>query len=411
MKKFLLLFLPMLFAISAAVGQENYQKGYVVTLKGDTIHGFINYRNWGINPGHIKFESAQNGAKTVYRPLEIKAFFVHEELYLSGIVKSEKSFRTDLSLMSDSAQVQTRTDTAFLRVLASGHPSLLFYKNDLNIENFYLMANGKIHLLEYKKYIAEGNPNNPNTRNYLKENKKYIGQLMVYLEACPRIRPQISFSQYTSSSLVKLFQNYYKCMHENTSYVTKVAKVKVKLGVVAGLLNSNVKFSGYGYAASGIKFSTSENFTGGIVVDLVMPRNLHEWSLHNEISYTSLLISGTSSQSIMKFGYSSVSLTDLVRFTYSFGKVSAFVNAGISNGIVMNYTNKITYTKLVVGEYEYAVPPSVLMKRDIGWAAGLGLDYKNATFEVRGNRMSGFSGAPGVGIGVRQVSFLVGYTF
>ncbi len=48
-----LLFLFMF--LQASFCQENYQPGYIVGLKGDTLHGFINYRNWERNPDKISF--------------------------------------------------------------------------------------------------------------------------------------------------------------------------------------------------------------------------------------------------------------------------------------------------------------------------------------------------------------------
>src|ERR1700723_2731412 len=48
----ILLFLPL---FSAA--QSNYQPGYVVTPKGDTVKGFIDYQAWDNNPGSIYFKT------------------------------------------------------------------------------------------------------------------------------------------------------------------------------------------------------------------------------------------------------------------------------------------------------------------------------------------------------------------
>ncbi len=50
-----LLLLPLL-----SIAQSNYKSGYVVTLKGDTLHGFIDYKEWGRNPKTINFKSTQN---------------------------------------------------------------------------------------------------------------------------------------------------------------------------------------------------------------------------------------------------------------------------------------------------------------------------------------------------------------
>src|ERR1700751_294703 len=41
-----------------SVAQSNYKPGYVVTLAGDTVKGFIDYRAWDSNPTDIYFKSA-----------------------------------------------------------------------------------------------------------------------------------------------------------------------------------------------------------------------------------------------------------------------------------------------------------------------------------------------------------------
>ncbi len=48
-----LLLMPVL-----SIAQTNYKSGYVVNLKGDTLHGFIDYKEWGHNPKNINFKSA-----------------------------------------------------------------------------------------------------------------------------------------------------------------------------------------------------------------------------------------------------------------------------------------------------------------------------------------------------------------
>jgi hypothetical protein len=39
----LLLFLPFL-----SLAQSNYKRGYVITPKGDTLRGYIDFKEWGV---------------------------------------------------------------------------------------------------------------------------------------------------------------------------------------------------------------------------------------------------------------------------------------------------------------------------------------------------------------------------
>ena len=58
MKHFNKLLLSLFLLPFFSVAQSNYKPGYVVTSKGDTIHGFIDLQAWDSNPTAISFKPA-----------------------------------------------------------------------------------------------------------------------------------------------------------------------------------------------------------------------------------------------------------------------------------------------------------------------------------------------------------------
>ncbi len=54
--------------------QDNYQPGAVVTLKGDTIHGYINFKEWEINPRSISFQASTGVSPVKYSVNDIQYF-------------------------------------------------------------------------------------------------------------------------------------------------------------------------------------------------------------------------------------------------------------------------------------------------------------------------------------------------
>ncbi len=80
-----------LFIFQTSFCQENYLPGYIITLKGDTLHGFIDYRNWDRNPDKISFKEKLSDNKLIYSSLIIKGFGVLDEIYESAIVETEIS--------------------------------------------------------------------------------------------------------------------------------------------------------------------------------------------------------------------------------------------------------------------------------------------------------------------------------
>jgi hypothetical protein len=77
-----------LFQLSA---QVNFLPGYVVSPKGDTLKGFIDYRNWENNPDRITFREKADGTPKTYGPLDIRMFSVSNDQYFGAVVKVEDS--------------------------------------------------------------------------------------------------------------------------------------------------------------------------------------------------------------------------------------------------------------------------------------------------------------------------------
>lgn len=54
-KSLLILLLASLVVSQITLAQKNLQPGAVITSRGDTLKGFIDYRNWEKNPIAIDF--------------------------------------------------------------------------------------------------------------------------------------------------------------------------------------------------------------------------------------------------------------------------------------------------------------------------------------------------------------------
>src|ERR1700754_3018582 len=60
-----------------SIAQSNYKSGFVVNLKGDTLHGFIDYKEWDNNPGDITFKKDLKGDKSAnYSTKDAAAFTI-----------------------------------------------------------------------------------------------------------------------------------------------------------------------------------------------------------------------------------------------------------------------------------------------------------------------------------------------
>jgi len=143
--------LLLLLCLQELSAQSNFLPGKIVTNTGDSISGYINYRNWAHNPDKIYFKRNKQADQTIYTPASISAFFVNNELYESAVVQKEISPRS-ASNANDFPDFVLETDTAFVQVLTKGRKSLYYYRPYGQAPNFYISQGDSLQLLLFKKY-------------------------------------------------------------------------------------------------------------------------------------------------------------------------------------------------------------------------------------------------------------------
>ena len=138
-KLYALLFAVTLFPFILKA-QSNYKPGYAVTVKGDTLRGFIDLREWQTDPQNINFKTSANANETrILGPSAITFFDV------SGLVSYERYIgklnvdRTSISSMTNGRDTTTVTDTLFLKILQKGSKVTLYEYND-KIKNHFFVA-------------------------------------------------------------------------------------------------------------------------------------------------------------------------------------------------------------------------------------------------------------------------------
>jgi hypothetical protein len=141
------------FILSA---QKNFQPGSVVTLKGDTIKGFIDYREWNFTPSRIVFSPSDKSSEKEYTVNDISFFEITgKESYRRSVVKISLH---PVKLSDIGARDTTwKMDTVFLKVEYSGTVSLFSYE-DMIKERFYILDEYKEQPEELVKreYVKDG---------------------------------------------------------------------------------------------------------------------------------------------------------------------------------------------------------------------------------------------------------------
>lgn len=389
-----------MFQFFTCAGQENYVAGYIINNNAEKISGFIDYRNWEINPKSVKFKTCADCNPTSYFPTQISEFGVENDVYQSGIVKVETS-PIRLNELTDDYKFSFGKDTAFLQLHFKGNVALLQYKNEFGREYYYVKKDNEITLLEYKKY------KNYNSGSVLiEENKRFLGQLKIFLNDCSAIDNKLENTKYELRSLKELFTFYYKCSNSKTSYSSKEDKTIFSYGVFAGVTSSTLKFKGENFDyLTNANFNSSINPTLGLFGDFILKRNNGKWSLYNELYFTSYGTEGSYQKIVnenqysnwnVEFAYKYIKLNTMLRYTHPIGKFKVFINGGMTNGWFISEKNYKKYESVFYSQKnnDEGLALDDTRKYEQGLVIGAGLKMNKFSSELRyerGNAMSAYT--------------------
>ena len=137
-----------------SLAQSNYKPGYIVTLKGYTVRGFVNYKEWNANPNSIDFKTTIADKEKRFTPAEIRFFSINgQESYrqYAGPISIDY---TDVGHISNSRDTSFRTETVFLKVLQKGNKLALYsFADDIKLRFFIAESPGYTPIeLGYRLY-------------------------------------------------------------------------------------------------------------------------------------------------------------------------------------------------------------------------------------------------------------------
>lgn len=216
--------LAILFSLFIGILQPSYSQstfdaGYVVTLEGDTIKGFIGSNNKVISPVIIAFKETATASVTSFTPLTAKGFSVNGNFYESATIQVETSPYKKEELTTDK-EVHVATHTIFLEAIVKGSKSLYSYKNEHLNEQFYIKNNDAWELLIFKRYLQS----QKDGKSSIVSNTQYVSQLALYLQDYRDIQVKLISTDYVKNDLKNLFITYYEATKKKASFVQKNEK-------------------------------------------------------------------------------------------------------------------------------------------------------------------------------------------
>jgi len=140
-----------------ALAQPNYHEGFVIKNNGDSVKGFVNYREWVYSPESVEFRTEKTGPTTKYTANVIKGFgvngFVTYRSYVGDITMNKNIFPN----ISSGIDTTHLVKAIFLKPVRSGLNINLYYNNEVNKDRFFIAeGNGTPVELKYYEYYTSG---------------------------------------------------------------------------------------------------------------------------------------------------------------------------------------------------------------------------------------------------------------
>jgi hypothetical protein len=285
MKSKSLLFLLFIFFPFFLKAQSNFKPGYVITINGQTIKGFVNEKEWDTNPVSINFKTSLNSTEIKnYTAGDITYFEVTSSVAYqrySGFISTDETNIAKLPTGRDSSKKQ---DVVFLKLQQKG-PNVSLYSYNDAIKMRYFIADNKadktIELI-FRQYFI------PDMGTATHSENEYVPQLYnlatKYNPGSAELKQLIENARYNLSDLKKISQNINNLAVDNTHYGTSSS---IDFFVGAGGDATTYSFSGNGPFYNNIptKTSFSPFITAGF--NFYPNYDAGRFALRAEVLYTS----------------------------------------------------------------------------------------------------------------------------
>ncbi|MBE7176735.1 MAG: PorT family protein [Mucilaginibacter polytrichastri] len=369
----------------AAYAQSNPKSATVNYIGGVVKKGVIDYRNWQSSPSVVSFRADGSSRLEKLDTASVLSFEINDnDLHLrfeNHAVPVEVTPRT-LNDVFEKAMPDYARRHVFLRVLRKGR-STLYSANFGQKDVFYLSVNGS----EPFELISRRFQN----KNQIIRDDRFHEQLRDSSGGC--IDSTSAFAAaYSAKQLSAVLQ---KCEDRKPAFEQQLAAQKHRFGVVAGLNASRVKyFEPPGYVTNvppEIDIPAKPALHAGLFGELSVSRNVRKFSGYIEAAYTQFRASGPAILKDQQV-YDYRMQYDFVKFSvmprYYLPRPSLFINAGVSNNILLSYSQTYSRsgeTRDVGGVY------TDLRKFNQSVIGGVGYIWKNLSAEVRFEMSSGRS--------------------
>jgi hypothetical protein len=346
-----------------SIAQSNYKPGFVVNLKGDTIHGSVDYKEWDNNPREIAFKSGMNETNPEnYSIKNTLAFTITGLEQFQRFILPVSTDPVEISKLPLKLDTTTVIDTVFLKVNTKGKYLTLFRYTDNIKTRFFLLEAGHSQPEELI-YHAFYNADQSSSVQYVNRYRNQLAYLaQKYAGSNGKLDKEVLAANYDESDLIKIIQTINggsskQSSVQNLSGSRWFAGIGVNYSTLELTTYSGTSFGGSTVNNSG---SVLPKITAGI--DVFANQNVQSLIFRAELSVTasSFNISNTNntrvphSTSSLEFTQLNGAVTpQLIYNIYNKQELKVFIDAGAA----LNFAayNQYQY----VTKYENSLPEDV----------------------------------------------------
>jgi len=336
MKSIYYFFFAIFLIPSLSHSQSNYKAGYIVSLNGDTINGYINYKEWDNSPASISFRKDLKQPKSeMLTAKNARAFAIIGQLYYERYIVSVSQDPIELNTLMPAVDTTCKIDTVFLRVLNKGkHATLFGYKDDLK-GRFYLLEAGQSIPYELT-YHAYYNKDQSEEVQYIKRFRTQLRDLAQKAGLSnERLTRIIAQSNYTESDMTKILRE----INGSTSkQFTTPRLFGTRFFAGGGVNYTQSKFTGVAnFATSPASKNAFPKIDAG--VDFLINKDIQKFYLRAEVSLTingpykfiTTDVGPALGTATLKYKQYNASLTpQFVYNLYNKDNLKVFIDAGVS---------------------------------------------------------------------------------
>jgi hypothetical protein len=333
MKYFYFLLSLILFTPYLSSAQSNYKPGYVVTLNGDTVKGYIDYREWGKTPETIIFKNNLNSPAESFTPKNAMAFAVTGLEYFRRFTVRISQDQVTLANIRQGVDTSYIISDVFLHAFITGSKVSLFSYTDNIKTRYYILdaQESQPRELVYRVFYNAENSGYVQTQNRYRDQLEYLAKK--YNTINKTLDNEISTAEYSEDEMIKIVRMINGNININKQF-TSQSRSGNRWYAGTGITDNSLGFTGaivypakesfFPMLAAGIDFFPNKNTQRlSVRVGLTLSENQHSYA-------TSLQPDGSVS-SLSNVIQRTISLSPQIIYNiYNSNRFAFFIDGGIS---------------------------------------------------------------------------------